>query len=347
MKFSIRKILLVMLFGVFLYGGFSVWRGVGKMGEALALFHWWSFFLACALAFGNYVLRFFKWEFYLARLNIKGITKSDSFLTFLSGFVLTISPGKVGEAFKSLVLFETHGVPMTKTAPIVIAERVTDVLGIAVLIAYGSIGFKGGIWVAALGVGLVAFLLMVIMSRRLSLGIIDLVEKLPPKFAKLAPKLRHSYESLATLLAPRNLAFPTVISTAAWMMECMALYTILHGFDETTSVTLATFFYSTSTLAGALVAIAPGGLGVTETSLMAQMTEVGHIKEANATASMILVRFATLWFAVIVGFIALSILKRRYPMLLKEAKKELAQAKAEEQAEVKAEKAVAADTKGA
>jgi hypothetical protein len=33
---------------------------------------------------------------------------------------------------------------------------------------------------------------------------------------------------------------------------------------------------------------------------------------------MILVRFATLWFAVLVGFVALSILKRRYPKLLRD-----------------------------
>jgi hypothetical protein len=31
---------------------------------------------------------------------------------------------------------------------------------------------------------------------------------------------------------------------------------------------------------------------------------------------MILVRFATLWFAVLVGFVSLSALKRRYPSLL-------------------------------
>ena len=31
---------------------------------------------------------------------------------------------------------------------------------------------------------------------------------------------------------------------------------------------------------------------------------------------MILVRFATLWFAVLVGFVALSLLKRRHPYLL-------------------------------
>ena len=49
---------------------------------------------------------------------------------------------------------------------------------------------------------------------------------------------------------------------------------------------------------------------------MAQMTELGHTEKSIATAAMILVRFATLWFAVIVGFVALSLMKKRYPGLL-------------------------------
>ena len=43
---------------------------------------------------------------------------------------------------------------------------------------------------------------------------------------------------------------------------------------------------------------------------------MGHVDEATSTAAMMLVRFATLWFAVVVGFAALGALKRRYPKLL-------------------------------
>ena len=110
---QLRRVLSVMLLGVVLYGAYAVWSGLGRIGDALATFSWWHFGAAVALAFGNYVVRWFKWEFYLARLEIRGVGKADSFLTFLSGFVLTVTPGKVGEVFKSLVLFETHGVPMT------------------------------------------------------------------------------------------------------------------------------------------------------------------------------------------------------------------------------------------
>ena len=44
---------------------------------------------------------------------------------------------------------------------------------------------------------------------------------------------------------------------------------------------------------------------------------MGHVDEATSTAAMILVRFATLWFAVVVGFVALALIKRRYPKILR------------------------------
>ena len=312
---AIRRVLVAMLLAVAVYGGFAVWRGLGKMGDELARFHWWAFGAACALAFGNYLVRFLKWEFYLARLGIRGVGKVDSLLTYLSGFVLTVTPGKVGEVFKSLVLFETYGVPVARTAPIVVAERVTDVIGVVVLIVIGSLGFSGGLVWAGLGMAAVLVLLVVVSSRRLSTAIIGLVERLPGPFRKIGPKLHEAYDSLATLVKPANLLLPTVLSIAAWALECTALWVILKGFEQETGLGLATFFYATSTLAGALVPV-PGGLGVTETSLQGQLQELGHVGATTATAAMILVRFATLWFAVLVGFVALSLLKRRHAGLL-------------------------------
>jgi len=309
----LRRVLVVMLLAVLVYGGFAVWRGIGKMGEELTLFHGWAFAAACALASGNYLLRWLKWEFYLSCLEVRGVGRVDSLLTFLSGFVLTVTPGKVGEVFKSVVLFETHGVPVARTAPVVVAERVTDVIGVVVLIVVGSLGFKGGLFWAGLGSVAVLALLAVVSSKRLSHALIALV-KGPGPLKHVGPKLLEAYDSLATLVRPLNLVVPTLLSIGAWSLECAALWVILKGLGQSTGMGLATFFYATSTLAGALVPV-PGGLGVTEASLQGQM-ELGHVSPAASTAAMILVRFATLWFAVLVGFVALSLLKRRYPGLL-------------------------------
>jgi uncharacterized protein (TIRG00374 family) len=304
-----------MLLGVVIYGGFAFWGGLGKMGGELARFDWRLFVVACNLALGNYLVRWLKWQFYLARLEVRGVGRIDSLLTFLSGFVLTVTPGKVGEVFKSLVLFETHGVPVARTAPIVVAERVTDVIGVVVLIAMGSLGFSGGLLWAGAGTALVLVLLVVVSSRGISYSIIRAVEKLPGPFARIGPKLHEAYDSLKTLVHPSNLFVPAILSVGAWALECTALWVILRGFGQTTGLGLATFFYATSTLAGALLPV-PGGLGVTETSLQGQLQQLGHVAPAASTGAMILVRFATLWFAVLVGFISLSLLKRRHPGLL-------------------------------
>jgi uncharacterized protein (TIRG00374 family) len=316
----VGRIVGVMLLFVAVYGAYAVFRGIGKMQSSLAGFGWWAFGAACVLALGNYLLRYLKWEYYLKCLDVRGVSKVDSFFTFLSGFVLTVSPGKVGEVFKSLVLWETHKVPPARTAPIVIAERVTDLIGVIILIAAGSLGLRGGLLWAGIGTVLVLSLLVVIASRKLSLGIVSRIERMPGRLGRLGPRLRDAYESLAVLVRPTNLVWPTLLSIAAWFFECLALAVILRGFGEPVDVRLSTFFYATSTLAGAIVPV-PGGLGVTETALQQQMQEIGGVSPESSTAAMMLVRFATLWFAVLVGFVALAILRRRWPGLLSGEKK--------------------------
>jgi uncharacterized protein (TIRG00374 family) len=138
---------------------------------------------------------------------------------------------------------------------------------------------------------------------------------MPGPLGRIGPKLHHAYDSLAILIRPANLVVPTALSIGAWSLECAALWVILKGFHQSTGFGLATFFYATSTLAGALVPV-PGGLGVTETSLQGQLQELGHVEATASTAAMILVRFATLWFAVLVGFVSLSLLKRQHRDLL-------------------------------
>ena len=311
-----RKVVFVMLVAVAVYAVFAIVSGVRELGDRLAGYAWWTFGIAIGCAFGNYVLRFFKWQYYLRVLDIRGIPVIDSFLTFLSGFVLSITPGKVGEVFKSFVLYETHDVPAQRSAPIVIAERLTDLIGVIILIIAGSARFKGGLIWACAGAGVVATLLVVIASRRLSMWLISVVEWMPGPGKRLGPKIREAYGSLHALTRPTHLILPTILSTLAWFLECLALWVILYGFGRATSVLGASFFYATSTLAGALIPV-PGGLGVTETVMHTLMRELGNVDKAGATGAMLLVRFATLWFAVLVGFVALWLLKRRHPKLLR------------------------------
>lgn len=311
----VRRLLLAMMLGVVVYAGFVLYRGVSTIGAELSRFSWWAFAAALGLTFANYVLRFVKWEFYLHKLGVKGVPKLDSFIIYLSGFVLTVTPGKVGEVFKSLVLNETHGVPMPKTAPIVIAERLTDLIGIIGLVLVGSVGFAGGAIWAGVGAGAVVVALALISSRTVPEAIIGFMERKSAFLAKLSPKVRQAWDSLQELTTPGALILPAVLSLVSWSLEGAALWVLLRGFSSDVPWTIALFAYSTSQLAGALIPV-PGGLGVTEGSLEQQLVRLGGAPLSVATSAMILVRFATLWFAVLLGFVALGVLRQRFPKML-------------------------------
>jgi uncharacterized protein (TIRG00374 family) len=242
------------------------------------------------------------------------VGKLDSALVFLSGFVLTITPGKVGEIFKSAVLARTHGISAARTAPIVIAERLTDLIGIIVLIVLGTAGFSGGALWAAIGSVLVIIAITAVIWQRPLQFMVEWMERGPERLQRWAPRAREAVASLRVLAGPGALLWPSILSVIAWGFEGLALYYLLVGFEVHAPVPQVVFFYSTATLAGAVIPV-PGGLGVAETMIQEQLVQLGAVTPGTATAAMILVRFATLWWAVLVGFMALAVLRKRYPSL--------------------------------
>jgi uncharacterized membrane protein YbhN (UPF0104 family) len=289
---------------------------MSQIGASLATFQWSAFGAALGLACFNYVLRFGKWQYYLARLGIRGIPVLDSFLVFLSGFVLTITPGKVGEVFKSAVLAKTHGVPVERTATIVIADRLTDVIGIVLLILIGGATFPAGLPWALAGIVAIAIGLFFILWQPPARWLCDHLERRGGRLGGVVPKIRQSLDALRILARPSALPLPTLLSLCGWGAEGTALWLLLHGFQQAVPLPLAVIVYASATLAGALIPL-PGGLGVVEGIMRQGLTGWGHVADGPATASMILTRLCTLWWAVLVGFVALFLLRLRFPQALK------------------------------
>jgi len=311
MKLGFRQLLFGILLGVLLYGGVVAYTGFHRIQAVLGSFHWAAFALALGLASTNYGFRFAKWQYYLRRLGVAHVPRGDSLLVFLSGFVLTVTPGKLGEVFKSAVLARTHLVPVERTAPIVVAERLTDVIAIVLLVVLGSIGFKGGLFWAALGAAAVGVGLVAILWERPVRALIAAFGK-RGRGAALAPRLSRAYDSLRLCASPSALVWPVLLSFIGWGLEGLALHVLIAGFGEHPTLSFSVFFYATATLAGALVPV-PGGLGVTEAVIHEQLVHVAGTPEGVATACMLLIRLATLWWAVLVGFVALAGLRLRFP----------------------------------
>jgi glycosyltransferase 2 family protein len=305
-----RTLALAAAAGALFYVGFAAYTGLPKVLDALQAYAWSTAVGALALAALNYLLRFLKWELYLRRLGVR-IPIRDSFGIFLSGFSLTVTPGKVGEVLKSYLLREAHGVPMARTAPIVVAERLTDLVALAALALVGVGALAGGERVAWVALALVGVAVACVASEKLAHAVIDLVGAVPV-VGKLAPKLREFYGATRELLAPAPLVAATLLSVVAWLCECVAFWLVLRGFaGAEASLKLCTFIYATMTIAGAL-SFLPGGLGVQEIGMVKLLIAQAHgVSGPVAAAATFVTRLCTLWFAVVVGVVALLVMQRR------------------------------------
>ena len=296
--------------GVAVYVGFSIWANARQVAEALSRFRWSLAALACLLAAANYLVRFGRWHYYLRVLGLE-VAPRDSLLVFLAGFSLTVTPGKLGEAVKAFLLRSSHGYPVARTAPIVVAERVTDLLALLLLALVGVFHFDVDRRFLIAGAVVVLGGVLVVSIDSLAELALSFSARLPV-LGRFAPKLREMHEATATLLHPKALVFATVMSTASWFLECLAFAVVVRGFPGVSlDLRAATFIYAAMTIAGAL-SFLPGGLGVTEAGMLALLVRFGvGLTRGSAAAATFVTRACTLWFAVAIGLPALALYARR------------------------------------
>lgn len=314
-----RRLLAGVLFGLLVYVGIALWADLDGVGEVLRAVPLWVLPAACGLSAVNYALRFIKWQRYLKLLSIQ-VTPSTSVLIYLSGLSMSITPGKMGEVFKSWLLRKVNGTRIHHSAPIVVAERLTDLLGYLILVAIGGLRtlpeYAWMFWVL-LGISLAA--IFGVGSTRVARAAVSLTARLP-WIGRLAPRVEVSFKSASVLLAPREVVWPTLCSVLGWGAECTGFWLIANAVVPGSMPYLfAVFAYAFSAVAGAVLIIFPGGLGVTEFSLgrlvRVRLTEMGKtldVAQGTAAGVVILTRLCTLWFAVLVGILATVLFTRRF-----------------------------------
>ena len=292
-KNALRGIVLVAALAAVVALGLGLYADFGRLGEELASFRWELFPLALALTALNYLLRFWRWQRYLARLEIE-VPTGRSFAIFVAGLSGTITPAKLGEVLKCALLKRSFGVPVRRSVPIVLAERVTDASGVVVLaVAAGAGANRWPLLVLALA-GVVAIVLVV-------------RSPLLERFSRLG----EAPETARALLETRLLLRMTALSAVSWFFECLAAYVCVRGLRLDLSLVDTVVVFSLGSLAGAL-SFLPGGLGVAEGSMTGLIQVLGDVPKAAAVAATVLIRLATLWFAVALGLVGLAVEEWQY-----------------------------------
>ena len=297
----VRRIIAGIGFGLLVIVGFMLYSDVQQLADSLATFDTATLTPVLAIILGGYVLRAIKWEIYLRQLGIF-VGWKESLWIFCSGLVMAISPMKVGEVLKSFLLRRNHGISIAKTAPVIVAERLTDVIALVLLASIGVVttGLGGPVVLAAsmMSIGLVALL----ASPRLSRRLLAFLGRLP-LLRRVSHRLEEAYESMLQLVGTKTMCLTVALSVLAWGGEGIACWWIINGFENVNaSLGEVVFIFTFSTLAGAL-SMLPGGLLATEGSMIGLLTVVFRVipSHTTATAATLLTRFCTLWFAVVLG----------------------------------------------
>ncbi|MCB1778072.1 MAG: flippase-like domain-containing protein [Candidatus Competibacteraceae bacterium] len=297
-----RALTLSMGFAVLLYLGFVLVADREAVFAALQRASATMLLGIFALSLLNYLLRFWRWQRYMAVFG-HALPIWRHFLYYLAGFTLTVTPGKAGEAVRSLYLHQ-HGVTYAQSLAALFVERLLDVLAmslLALLILLARPEYAG----------------LVVVAWILTLGLGGLVTRpgLPQRLRDWAPHHRYGpqlerlarlLDSAAALLQPGYLLLGLGLGVLSWGLEGLALYWIAQDIGVGISLATGLGVYAIAVLGGAL-SFLPGGLGGTEAVMGVLLIAFGA-DGASAVAITLLCRIATLWFAVALGGIAVGIL---------------------------------------
>lgn len=288
------------LAGMALYGALviagdlhTVWSAVIKLGLV-----GWLGILALSLI--NYGVRFGRWQRYLARLGYR-VPPGPSLAYYIGAFAFTTTPGKAGEAVRSLYL-KRHGVSYVHSLAALFAERFIDVVAMVLLASAAAIAFPEARWPVVALTGILLVVLPLVHSDSVHRFLDRQRGRLrSQRFQAVGAHLLNLLRSASALLRSGPLYAGLALGLIAWGAEGVAFHIILLSLDVHVSVALAIGIYAIAILAGALSFI-PGGLGSTE-AVMGLLLVLAGADTATAIAATLICRLATLWFAVAIGLV--------------------------------------------
>ncbi|MDM7992500.1 MAG: lysylphosphatidylglycerol synthase transmembrane domain-containing protein [Candidatus Fermentibacter sp.] len=303
-----KRALLTVFAALLVYTALVLLSDAPQFSSAISAFdpRWLPAVLGLPLV--NYALRFLKWQYFLGRTGVR-LPVGRSLLVFLAGFSMTVSPGKLGEVLKSCLLRDGEGIPVELTSPVVVAERITDLMSMVLLAVIGAIltGGAGVLPVVAAGIAASAAGVALVSSRRLFDVLSGLLRRIR-FFASRRGALETFRGTCAGLLDTRSLLITVPLGVASWGAEAFVLQAAAAALGMPLAPGLAILSHSAGTIAGA-VSMIPGGLGLTELTIGGLLGPA--LGRAGAAAVTIVMRFATLWFAVAVGLAALAVERAR------------------------------------
>ena len=303
----IRSILIFVVAGVVLYAAATFASDYKSIMESLLRFPITVLMEVIGLVLIGWLLRGWRFHYYL-RQGGAAVPLGYSIAAFLAGFALTGTPGKIGEAVKAVFLKQDYEVPATRVVGIVVMERLMDLWGVLLLGSFSLVLFSGWSHLFILCAAAVIAGGIFLCMERVYRPILEFFGRIS-FLSWISGRILEILTTGRDLMTPRIFIVGLLVSAVAWGMESVSLYLTLEGLGLQSTLLQANFAYCFSTIVGAL-SMLPGGIGGTEASMIGILKFMG-ISYADGLPAVILIRLCTLWLAVLVGVIFMSILLAR------------------------------------
>ena len=298
-----RALLMIVLLSAAGYLIFSLWGGWREVLTAIGQVGFTGTAIALGLSLLNYGLRFLRWQKFLALLGHR-VPTLESLRIYIAGFGLTILPGKAGEAIRSVFL-KHHGVSYPESLAAFFSEHFSNLISMLLLAAVGLWVYpQAQPLVIIITVSVLSGLVVLQQTRWLKKLKAAAQNKLPERPARLIGSTIEIILHSGRCFRPSMLVLGLAYGLIAWGAEGVAFHYILHALGSDISLQAALFIYAFSMLVGAL-SFLPGGLGGAEAT-MVMLLMLHQIGQPQAVAATIIIRLATLWFAVALGLISLT-----------------------------------------
>jgi len=288
---------------------FSFVADLNDLKSALFQMDFYVLPLILLMAPYSWMTRYFKWRLLLKHTDVV-VPEPQGLLTYLSGFSLSITPGKLGELLKCYLLQRQFQISYTKTIPLVPIERIADgsAMTLLVLICYSAYSGYGKI-PFAISTALLLAALVIIQIRPLCLRLLKQLSKI--RFLqKYARDMIEIYENLRKVCKPGTFILLVALALVSWALEGMVLFFGMLSLGYPVTIMQAIFIVNFATLIGA-ISMLPGGLFTAEASIMGILV-LSQIPDNIAVAATLISRICTLWFGVFIGVICYYFIRIRY-----------------------------------
>jgi uncharacterized protein (TIRG00374 family) len=300
-----NKIWLTILFAIAVYIIMGIYADFDKLSLTISYFQWQYAVIMIVFTTVGYFIRYIKWDLFLKKAGVH-MKHRENLFVFFSGLSMIVTPGKFGEIWKGWLIQDISGDELSRTVPVIIMDRVTDVMSLVILSFLGVFYYKEGISLLLVLSVLLTGFYCAIRSRSISSKIIAILEK---RFGRYAANLHLMHETLDKTMEPATFISLSLLNALAWFFECLGLYYVILGFGQSLGIALSTFIFSFSSLIGG-VSMIPGGIGIAEASISGLLM-LNDISPELSIGIALILRLGSFWYGAILGFTVYILFRKK------------------------------------